>query len=158
MTDGIVFALLGSMCEKELSWNYKELFSIASFSEETTLHWIWYRQKQLYSRALWFWTFFEFRYGQAGSSVCYRNLEVWLYAGLLRSCWNPPRNSHRVWKIQQWLKKEDFSTFIDSFEINTPRQLFIQPCVTKTERYGYIQNYGGCVEPSYRTTIGCEKG
>ena len=48
MTDGIVFALLGSMCEKELSWNYKELFSIASFSEETTLHWIWYRQKQLY--------------------------------------------------------------------------------------------------------------
>ena len=111
-----------------------------------------------HTRALWFWTFFEFHYGQAGSSVCYRNLEVWLYTGLLRSCWNPPRNYHRVWKIQQWLKKEDFSTFIDSFEINTPRQLFIQPCVTKTERYGYIWNYGGCVEPSHRTTIGCEKG
>ena len=112
----------------------------------------------VYIRALWFWTFLEFHYGQAGSSVCYRNLEVWLYTGLWRSCWNPPRNYHRVWKIQQWLKKEDFSTFVDSFEINTPRQLFIQPCVTKTERYGYIWNYGGCVEPSHRTTIGCEKG
>ena len=61
-------------------------------------------------------------------------------------------------KSSNGLKKEDFSTFIDSFEINTPRQLFIQPCVTKTERYGYIWNYGGCVEPSHRTTIGCEKG
>ena len=46
----------------------------------------------------------------------------------------------------------------DSFEVNTPHQLFRQPCVTKTERYGYIWNYGGCVEPSHRTTIGCEKG
>ena len=42
------------------------------------------------SRALWFWTFLEFQYGQADSSVCYRNSEVWLYTGVWKSCLNPP--------------------------------------------------------------------
>ena len=61
------------------------------------------------TRALWFWIFLEFQYGQADSSVCYRNSKVWPYTGLWRLCWNPPRNYTRVRKILQWQKKRMFS-------------------------------------------------
>ena len=60
-------------------------------------------------RALWFWIFLDYQYGQADSSVCYRNSEVWLYTGVCGSCSNPPLNYTRVWKILQWLEKRTFS-------------------------------------------------
>ena len=78
--------------------------------------------------------------------------------GTIEIVLKPPTELPYGVKNPPMAKKEDFFTFADSFEINTPHQLFRQPCVTKTERYGYIRNYGGCVEPSHRTTIGCEKG
>ena len=108
-------------------------------------------------RARWFWTFLEFQYGQADSSVCYRNSEVWLYTGVWGSCWNPPPNYTRVWKNPTMARKEDFFTVADFFEINALNHWCNTPCVTKTQRYGYIWYIGSCVEPSHRSTVGCEK-
>ena len=54
-------------------------------------------------------------------------------------------------------RKEDVFTVADFFEINTLCHWCKSPCVIKTQRYGYIWDYGSCAEPSHRTTVGCEK-
>ena len=55
------------------------------------------------------------------------------------------------------VKKEDVSTVADIFEMNTLRHWCTNPCVIKTQRYGYIRDSGGSVESPHRTIIGCEK-
>ena len=55
------------------------------------------------------------------------------------------------------VKKEDVSTVADIFEINTLHYWCRNPCVIKTQRYGYIRDSGGSVESPHRTIIGCEK-
>ena len=54
-------------------------------------------------------------------------------------------------------RKEDVFTVADFFEINALNHWCNTPCVTKTQRYGYIWEYASCAEPSHRTTVGCEK-
>ena len=55
------------------------------------------------------------------------------------------------------VKKEDISTVADIFEMNTLHHWCTNPCVIKTQRYGYIRDSGGSVESPHRTIIGCEK-
>ena len=55
------------------------------------------------------------------------------------------------------VKKEDVSTVADIFEMNTLRHWCTNPCVIKTQRYGYIWDSGGSLESPHRTIIGCEK-
>ena len=54
-------------------------------------------------------------------------------------------------------RKEDVFTVANFFEINTLCHWRKCPCVTKTQRYGYIWYIGSCAEPSHRSTVGCEK-
>ena len=54
-------------------------------------------------------------------------------------------------------RKEDVFTVADFFEINALNHWCNTPCVTKTQRYGYIWEYASCAELSHRTTVGCEK-
>ena len=54
-------------------------------------------------------------------------------------------------------RKEDVFNGADFFEINTLNHGCRSPCVIKTQRYGYIWDYGSCAEPSHRTSVGCEK-
>ena len=54
-------------------------------------------------------------------------------------------------------RKEDVFNGADFFEINTLNHWCRSPCVIKTQRYGYIWDYGSCAEPSHRTNVGCEK-
>ena len=54
-------------------------------------------------------------------------------------------------------RKEDVFTVANFFEINTLCHWRKCPCVTKTQRYGYIWYIGSCAEPSHKTTVGCEK-
>ena len=54
-------------------------------------------------------------------------------------------------------RKEDFFTVADFFEINALNYWCNTPCVTKTQRFGYIWEYASCAEPSHRTTVVCEK-
>ena len=51
----------------------------------------------------------------------------------------------------------DVSTVADIFEINTLQHWCTTPCVIKTQRYGYIRDFGGSVESLHRTVTGCEK-
>ena len=54
-------------------------------------------------------------------------------------------------------RKEDVFAVANFFEINTLCHWRKCPCVTKTQRYGYIWYIGSCAEPSHRSTVGCEK-
>ena len=93
-------------------------------------------------RALWFWIFLEFQYGQADSSVSYRNSEVWPYTGLWRSCWNPPRNYTRVWKILQWQEKRMFSllpTFLRLIHFAIGGNVHVLPKLRGMAIYGTLE-------------------
>ena len=80
--------------------------------------------------------------------VIYGTLEV-----VLKASTEPSQGvkSHRM------AKKEDVSTVADIFEKNTLHHWCTNPCVIKTQRYGYIRDSGGSVESPHRTIIGCEK-
>ena len=54
-------------------------------------------------------------------------------------------------------RKEDVFAVANFFEINTLCHWRKCPCVTKTQRYGYIWYIGSCAVPSHKTTVGCEK-
>ena len=55
------------------------------------------------------------------------------------------------------VKIEDVSTVADIFEMNTLHHWYTNPCVIKTQRYGYIRDSGGSVETPYGKITGCEK-
>ena len=83
-----------------------------------------------------------------GGMVVYGTLQVVL---------KPPRNYATGVNNPIMARKEDIFTVVDFFEINALNHWCNTPCVTKTQRYGYIWEYASCAEPSHRTTIGCEK-